>query len=496
MDVGDAEIPRSIDQKDSVEPIDPKDGMIEDVTPNTLQQSSFASSIYNIICTIVGAGMLGIPYALRQSSWYGLFMLTGVWLAMTYSGVRLAACFVEDPELDNYSDLGEKAFGRAGVIVAAICQHVTCVGVGIIFIILSGTLLELIFESSIPQMNNLYWSMITAGLLIPLLFLRTLHDARFIALFGVLSSLVAVIVIFVNSLIVGRADNIEYGDITFQSFAQSFATFAFAFAGHPVFPSIQRVMKKPSKFPLSVIISLACIFCTYVFVAVVGYYTFGTTTAGNILDSLPNNWGNKLACAALVLHLLFAFVVVMNPVYRDIERGLGLRTKKGYVESAATTAAGQVPNDDDQKPTADTCAPADCPECNPTVSCAKCASSKPTNQPSASRFMTYLRKSPVAVLIFIERVLVLGLMLFIALLIPFFIDVMGLIGGTTNAFSILILPLAFDLRIHWGRMPLRLVILNFTLIVVGIIAGFTASAFALKNIIANAGTYGVFTSSS
>jgi amino acid permease len=48
-------------------------------------------------CVVAGSGTLGIPYALRQSGWIGLFLLMLSAVMSNYAGALLIKCLYYDP---------------------------------------------------------------------------------------------------------------------------------------------------------------------------------------------------------------------------------------------------------------------------------------------------------------------------------------------------------------------------------------------------------------
>ena len=107
--------------------------------------SSFFAS-YNVICTVVGTGLLQLPYGLYESGWIGVFLLIGMCCVATYTAILLIKCM--DPpsgkKLYTYSEVGKEAFGPMGGIVVDVMLHATLIGVATIYLILAGLKLTII----------------------------------------------------------------------------------------------------------------------------------------------------------------------------------------------------------------------------------------------------------------------------------------------------------------------------------------------------------------
>lgn len=110
----------------------------------------------------------------------------------------------------------------------------------------------------------------------------------------------------------------------------AFGTILFSFGGASTFPTIQTDMKKSSRFPLSVFWAYIGVVSMYLPVTVLGFVAYGKNITSNILDSVGSNQHNTSAVlsdivlALITLHLLFSFVIVVNPVSQQLEELLSI----------------------------------------------------------------------------------------------------------------------------------------------------------------------------
>lgn len=110
----------------------------------------------------------------------------------------------------------------------------------------------------------------------------------------------------------------------------AFGTILFSFGGASTFPTIQTDMKKSSRFPLSVFWAYLGVVSMYLPVTVLGFVAYGKDITSNILDSVGNNQHNTstgmldVVLALITLHLLFSFVIVVNPVSQQLEELLSI----------------------------------------------------------------------------------------------------------------------------------------------------------------------------
>lgn len=101
--------------------------------------SSFFAS-YNVICTVVGTGLLQLPYGLYESGWIGVGILFGMCLIATYTATVLIKCMnpPSGRKLYTYSEIGKEAFGKVGGYIVDLMLHATLLGVATIYLILAG----------------------------------------------------------------------------------------------------------------------------------------------------------------------------------------------------------------------------------------------------------------------------------------------------------------------------------------------------------------------
>ena len=110
----------------------------------------------------------------------------------------------------------------------------------------------------------------------------------------------------------------------------AFGTIIFSFGGASTFPTIQTDMKKSSKFPQSVFWAYVGVISMYLPVSVLAFVAYGKDITSNILDSVGHNDHNafslmlNIVIALITLHLLFSFVIVINPVSQQFEELLSI----------------------------------------------------------------------------------------------------------------------------------------------------------------------------
>lgn len=82
-------------------------------------------------------------------------------------------------------------------------------------------------------------------------------------------------------------------------------------------------MTNPNSFHLAVIFGYMCVLALYIPVSTLGYFAFGDLVNSNILQNLSSSSiVTKCVEAMIAAHLLFSFIIVINPVSQQLEEWL------------------------------------------------------------------------------------------------------------------------------------------------------------------------------
>eukprot|EP01135_Chromosphaera_perkinsii_P004078 Nk52_evm9s268 gene=Nk52_evmTU9s268 len=411
------------------------------IDANIDRKSSVKRSIYNIICTMVGAGILSLPTALAKVGWvYGFLFLTVITLCATYCGNImgrvLARGSCKGPIL-TYEDMGEVAAGKAGRYAVYICSYGTLYLVSILMLILASNMWEAIFPHSLTTSE---WIAVTAAIIFPLLFVRTLNHVAFISFFGMAAVLVVVAYVFIYSFVeYAKPDHKTYGhvnmaDVSTENLSSFFTTVVFSFGGAPLFAEIYRCLRQPEKYSRVMYGAFSLMFSLYTLIMISGYFVYGDyllakEVKGNIVLALPSGWGQTMVSVLILIHVIAAYVVIANPLFRCIEAAMNID-----------------------------------------------------------------RRGPAWAFVFMGsfRTLMLGSHFFIACLLPFFPYVMNFIGATTSNFATFILPcwfyvacfgkqmIASNLSLTQKIMGYLELLLIFAIVVISILAGVLGAKDAIE----------------
>ncbi|XP_012489005.1 lysine histidine transporter 2 [Gossypium raimondii] len=296
-------------------------------------------SAFHNVTAMVGAGVLGLPYACSLLGWGpGVAIMVLSWVITFYTLWQMVEMheMVPGKRFDRYHELGQYAFGeKLGLWVVVPLQLMCEVGVDIVYVVTGGTSMKKIYNVLYPDGKEIRstWFYVAFGALhFFLSHLPSFNSITAISFFAALMSLSYSTIAWVASVRKGVQPTVSYGPRSATPKAQVFDFFsglgdvAFAFAGHNVVLEIQATIPstpgKPSKGPMwkGVVIAYLVVAACYFPVAFCGYLVFGNQVEDNVLVSLEKPAYLIVAANAFVLvHVIGSYQVFAMPVFDMME---------------------------------------------------------------------------------------------------------------------------------------------------------------------------------
>eukprot|EP00111_Clytia_hemisphaerica_P022789 TCONS_00067086-protein len=305
-----------------------------------------------IIAQMAGSGILALPDAVSGTGWTGIFLIAALGSLACYCGTMLGKCWViirRDNNIpghvrDPYPLIGYYAGGKKGKYVVEFCVMITLLGASVVFLLLSAREVSSILDVSIGSFNTQktefrIWLLVIGGILIPCTWFASPKEMWLFAYGASLCTIIACWMIVIRACMQIARDGIAPAsarkDPSAEGFFNAFGTIAFAFGGGAIFPTFQADMEKPSKFVYSAILGFAGVLSLYMPVAILPYIGLGSNLDTNILTTMKNleGDGHTLILAAeclITFHLLFAVIILNNPISQQIEEHIGIEHKFGW----------------------------------------------------------------------------------------------------------------------------------------------------------------------
>ncbi|PRQ20722.1 putative amino acid transporter, transmembrane domain-containing protein [Rosa chinensis] len=301
-------------------------------------------SAFHNVTAVVGAGVLGLPYAMSQIGWVpGMIVLILSWLITFYSFWQLIELheIVPGKRFDRYPELGQHCFGpKLGYWIVMPQQLIVQVASGIVYCVTGGKSLKKFFELLWPvwgDYRTTYFILFFICLQFGISQAPNFNSLKGVSLLAALMSIGYASIAFVASTIQGvnHRENVTYGIRSSTLAGQIFdllngcGTIAFAFAGHSVALEIQATIpstpEKPSKHAMwkGVVVAYVVVAFCYLSVSLSGYWAYGSHVEDDVLISLDKPaWLIAAANFMVFIHVIGSYQIFSMPVFDQIEQYL------------------------------------------------------------------------------------------------------------------------------------------------------------------------------
>ncbi|ORZ19512.1 transmembrane amino acid transporter protein-domain-containing protein [Absidia repens] len=283
---------------------------------------------FNVVCVIAGTGTLGLPFALKQGGWFGLFILFLSWFMSTYTAIILIKCLYAtgNKRLHNYKDVATVAFGALGGWVSFFFNAWITLGAPVLYMVLSGQNLNQLCEGTVGAIGDTYWTIISCVIVaIPFVLVKNMKEVAFMSAFGAVATAIVVIIVLAVSCVDQQhftADDIAkhtHSPVIWDQFPIALATISFSFGGNIVYPHVEASMKKPQDWPKVVAAGLGTCAGLYFLTAIPGYYIFGDDVKSPVYNSISNGVPKIIAIVLMTIHVITAAPILVTSFSLDCE---------------------------------------------------------------------------------------------------------------------------------------------------------------------------------
>ncbi|RUS32493.1 amino acid transporter [Jimgerdemannia flammicorona] len=277
----------------------------DDPIKTPMDGGTILESFLNMANSIIGAGIIGLPYSFREAGfWMGLLLLVSLTWTVDWT-VRLLMHNGKLAGCNTYQDLMYFCFGHAGLIAISMFQFVFAFGAMCAYSVILGDTIPHVVLSLFPRITS-----------VPILYLFT--NRRFVIAFFTCSvsyplslyrdmtklaktsalALVAIVIIIASVIIEGprmppelRGSRVGAFDFVHAEVFQAIGVISFAFVCHHNSFLIFGSLKQPSlnRFALVTHLSMFISLLACLMLALGGYAVFTDRTTGNILNNFPQN---------------------------------------------------------------------------------------------------------------------------------------------------------------------------------------------------------------
>nr|CAD2170042.1 unnamed protein product [Meloidogyne enterolobii] len=267
---------------------------------------------WNVTNAIQGMFIVGLPFAVKVGGWCAIGALIGVAWICYKTGLALIECLYEEESNGNglkriyrsYREVAEAVRPGMGKFVL-LAQLTELASTCILYIVLAGDLLQGCF----PSVDRQAWMMLTTLPLLGTAFLDDLRVVSNLSLANAVSHLVinAIMVLFCLS----QFSSWRFSSLVlipdFRLFPTIIGVVVFGYTSHIFLPSLEGSMQDRSEFKQMLGFSHVAAAIFKALFGLIGFLTFAEFTQKEISNSLPDQTFKVLVNLCLVTKALLSY---------------------------------------------------------------------------------------------------------------------------------------------------------------------------------------------
>ncbi|KAE9599970.1 putative amino acid transporter, transmembrane domain-containing protein [Lupinus albus] len=319
-----------------------------DVVQHGFDGSSFIGAVFNLSTTIVGAGIMALPSAVKQLGLIpGLGMII-LGAMLTEASIDILFKFTRVSKSTTYSGVVRDSFGEVGRILLLLCIIVSNIGMLVVYMIIigdvfSGTWSEGVHYSGVLEewFGQHWWSTRPALLLLtmllvflPLASFRRVDSLRytsalsvgFAVIFVVITAGVATFKFIDGSIGMPRLMPKFTGQESFWKLFTTIPILVTAYICHHNVHPIDNELKDPTHMRSIVRTSLLLCASVYVATSLFGFFLFGDKTLDDVLANFDGDLGipygsflNDVVRVSYGAHLILVFPIVFYSLRLNVD---------------------------------------------------------------------------------------------------------------------------------------------------------------------------------
>lgn len=264
-----------------------------------------AQTLGNAFNSVVGSGLLGIPYAvsclgLRS----GFAMMTVLAMMSCYTALQLSSLSAEfgRSQMAGYEELMEIAYGMWGRRLSALLLYSELIGVVGIFLTLVGSSLAALGLVSTSSSGVLLAALLT----LPCLALRDFQALSRLSFLGVAALMTCVAGVLADSVSSwSKVTATGTVVIPIRQQISAMGILILSYAAHGQFPSLRASMAQPDAFPGVLLTTFAAASVLNAFFGIGAAWSYGVgRTPELVLEAMTQGWMKQICLSMIMLNTL------------------------------------------------------------------------------------------------------------------------------------------------------------------------------------------------
>ncbi|KAF2002613.1 hypothetical protein P154DRAFT_544308 [Amniculicola lignicola CBS 123094] len=276
----------------------------EDHLESARPRSGMRSAFMNMANSIIGAGIIGQPYAFRNAGLItGTVLLIGLTITVDWT-IRLIVINSKLSGTDSFQATVEHCFGKSGLVAISLAQWLFAFGGMVAFCVIVGDTIPRVMAAVFPSLVDMpfLWLLTNRRAIIILLILGISYPLslyRDIAKLAKASGLALISMIIIIITVITQCFRVPpesrgqlKGSIVIRSgIFEAIGVISFAFVCHHNSLLIYGSLRKPTidRFTRVTHFSTGISLVACLVMALFGYLTFGDKTVGNVLNNFPDD---------------------------------------------------------------------------------------------------------------------------------------------------------------------------------------------------------------
>lgn len=283
----------------------------------------------NIVVSIVGTGVLGLPFAFRIAGWIaGTLGVVIAGVATFYCMLLLVQCKEkieseeECQETKTYGDLGYKCLGLTGRYLTEALIFLSQCGGAVAYLVFIGQNLSSIYAGH--GLSFVTYILLLVPIQIALSWINTLSSLAPFSIFADVCNMLAMCFVLKEDIEQALRGEFSFSDR--KAFTSSIGGLPFAggmavfcFEGFGMTLALENSMREKGSFPKLLAKVFTGITLVYVLFGFSGYMAYGDQTKDIITLNLPKNWSAIAVQVGLCLGLIFTFPIMVHPIHEIVE---------------------------------------------------------------------------------------------------------------------------------------------------------------------------------
>ncbi|KKA27447.1 hypothetical protein TD95_004694, partial [Thielaviopsis punctulata] len=266
-------------------------------------KSGLQSAFMNMANSIIGAGIIGQPYAFKQAGLLaGMVLLVALTVVVDWT-IRLIVINAKLSGTNSFQATVAHCFGRKGMLAISLAQWAFAFGGMVAFAIVVGDSIPVVFRAIWPDLSEMglfsllgnrqvVITIFVMGISYPLTLYRDIAKLAVASTFALISMLIIISTVVIQSLLVpaDQRGSLSPALWTINSgITQAIGVISFAFVCHHNSLLIYGSLRTPTidRFSTVTHLSTGVSMIACMTVALSGFLTFGDKTLGNVLNNFP-----------------------------------------------------------------------------------------------------------------------------------------------------------------------------------------------------------------